>query len=86
MIDPLGALVIVAAGVAAGAANAIVGAGSLITFPTLPLLGYPPLIANVSNTIGLVPACSAARSGTAASSQGSDRERGRSSSPPDWVA
>ena len=55
MIDPLGALVIVAAGVAAGAANAIVGAGSLITFPTLLLLGYPPLIANVSNTIGLVP-------------------------------
>ena len=55
MIDPLGALVIIAAGVAAGAVNAIVGAGSLVTFPTLLLLGYPPLIANVSNTIGLVP-------------------------------
>lgn len=55
MIDPLGALVIVAAGVAAGTINTIVGSGSLITFPTLLLLGYPPLVANVSNTIGLVP-------------------------------
>ena len=39
---------------AAGAINAIVGSGSLITFPTLLLLGYPPLVANVSNTVGLV--------------------------------
>jgi uncharacterized membrane protein YfcA len=39
---------------AAGAINTIVGSGSLITFPTLLLLGYPPLIANVSNTVGLV--------------------------------
>jgi uncharacterized membrane protein YfcA len=46
--------VIIAAGMAAGAINAIVGSGSLITFPTLLLLGYPPLVANVSNTVGLV--------------------------------
>ncbi len=44
-----------AAGVAAGTVNTIVGAGSLITFPTLLALGYSPVIANVSNTIGLVP-------------------------------
>jgi hypothetical protein len=55
LIDPLVGLVIIAAGVAAGAINAIVGAGSLVTFPTLLLLGYPPLVANVSNTVGLVP-------------------------------
>ncbi len=55
MIDPLEALVIIAAGMAAGTVNTIVGSGSLITFPTLLLLGYPPLVANVSNTIGLVP-------------------------------
>ena len=55
MIDPLGGLlIVVAAGVFAGAVNAIVGAGSLVTFPTLLLLGYPPLVANVSNTVGLV--------------------------------
>ncbi len=55
MIDPLSAIVIIAAGVVAGIMNTIVGAGSLVTFPTLLLLGYPPLVANVSNTIGLVP-------------------------------
>jgi uncharacterized membrane protein YfcA len=30
--------------------------GSLITFPTLVAFGYPPVLANVSNNIGLVPA------------------------------
>jgi len=39
---------------AAGAVNTIVGSGTLITFPTLLFFGFPPLIANVSNTIGLV--------------------------------
>ncbi|MEO3811309.1 sulfite exporter TauE/SafE family protein [Sphaerisporangium sp. B11E5] len=42
------------AGVAAGAINAVVGSGSLITFPTLLALGYPPIVANVSNNVGLV--------------------------------
>lgn len=45
----------VAAGCAAGTVNAIVGSGSLITFPTLLALGYPPVLANVSNTVGLMP-------------------------------
>jgi len=40
---------------AAGTINTIVGSGSLITFPTLLLFGYSPLVANVSNTVGLVP-------------------------------
>lgn len=48
-------LVILFAGMAAGTINTVVGSGSLITFPTLIALGYPPLIANVSNNIGLVP-------------------------------
>ena len=43
-----------AAGVAAGTINTIVGAGTLITFPTLLFFGFPPVVANVSNTIGLV--------------------------------
>jgi uncharacterized protein len=50
----LDALAIVLAGMAAGAINAMVGSGTLITFPTLLFLGYPPLVANVSNNIGLV--------------------------------
>lgn len=49
------ALLVVLAGVGAGTINAIVGSGTLITFPTLLLLGIPPVTANVSNTIGLLP-------------------------------
>lgn len=48
-------LAILAAAVGAGAINAVVGSGSLITFPTLIAFGIPPVIANVSNNIGLVP-------------------------------
>jgi uncharacterized membrane protein YfcA len=55
LIDPIHALVIIAAGMAAGMINAIVGSGSLITFPVLVFLGYSPLVANVTNTVGVVP-------------------------------
>ena len=48
------ALAVLAAAVAAGAVNAIVGSGSLITFPVLLAVGLPAVTANVSNTIGLV--------------------------------
>ena len=48
-------LAVAAAGAAAGASNALAGAGSLITFPTLIALGVPPLSANVTSTVGLVP-------------------------------
>ena len=51
----LHALLITLAGLAAGTINAVVGSGSLITFPALLALGYPPVVANISNTIGLVP-------------------------------
>jgi len=43
------------AGIAAGVINAVVGSGSLITFPVLIAVGYPPLVANMSNSVGLVP-------------------------------
>jgi uncharacterized protein len=42
------------AGVGAGAINAVVGSGTLITFPTLVALGYPPVTSTMSNTVGLV--------------------------------
>jgi uncharacterized protein len=54
-MTPAEALAIVAAGVAAGAINTVVGSGTLITFPVLIALGYQPLVANVSNNVGLVP-------------------------------
>lgn len=43
------------AGMAAGTINTVVGSGTLITFPTLLAIGVPPVTANVTNTIGLVP-------------------------------
>lgn len=48
-------VLILLVGTAAGTINAAVGSGSLITFPTLIAFGYPPVLANVSNNIGLVP-------------------------------
>ena len=49
------AIAVIAAGFAAGGVNAIVGSGSLITFPVLLAVGYSSVVANVSNTVGLVP-------------------------------
>jgi uncharacterized protein len=51
----LESLAVVVAGLLAGMINAVVGSGTLITFPTLLALGVPPVTANVSNTVGLVP-------------------------------
>lgn len=50
----LEAVAIFSAGIWAGGINTIVGSGTLVTFPTLLLFGYPPLTANVSNNIGMV--------------------------------
>ncbi|MEI6252339.1 MAG: sulfite exporter TauE/SafE family protein [Mycobacteriaceae bacterium] len=47
-------IVIVLAGIGAGAINSLVGSGTLITFPTLVTLGFPPVTATMSNAIGLV--------------------------------
>ncbi|MEV7009591.1 sulfite exporter TauE/SafE family protein [Streptosporangium sp. NPDC051022] len=54
-MTPWEAVAIFAAGVGAGGINAVVGSGSLITFPTMVAMGMPPIVANVSNNIGLVP-------------------------------
>ncbi len=51
----LEAVAVLAAGVAAGTINTVVGSGTLITFPVLLAVGYAPVTANVSNAIGLVP-------------------------------
>ena len=53
-MGPAEAIAILGVGAAAGAVNAVVGSGSLITFPTLLAFGYPPVVANVSNNVGLV--------------------------------
>ena len=48
-------LLVLAAGMAAGTINTVVGSGTLITFPVLLAVGLPPVTANVSNTVGLFP-------------------------------
>jgi uncharacterized protein len=54
-MTPIEMAAVLLAGVAAGTINTIVGSGTLITFPTLLAFGVPPVTANVSNTVGLVP-------------------------------
>jgi uncharacterized membrane protein YfcA len=54
-MSPFHAVAIFAAGIVAGTINTVVGSGTLFTFPVLLAFGYPPVVANVSNTVGLVP-------------------------------
>ena len=42
-------------GTLAGVINTVVGSGSLVTFPALLALGYPPILANVTNNVGVLP-------------------------------
>lgn len=58
-MSALHALGILGAGIVAGAINAVVGSGTLVTFPMLLAFGYAPKVANVSNTVGLVPGSAA---------------------------
>lgn len=51
----LESVVVLVAGFGAGTINGVIGSGTLITFPVLLAVGYPPVVANVSNTLGLVP-------------------------------
>jgi uncharacterized protein len=53
---PLYELIAIAfAGVLAGAVNTIAGAGSLLSYPLMVAFGIPPLAANVTNDLGVVP-------------------------------
>jgi uncharacterized membrane protein YfcA len=54
-LDALSILEIAAVGLIGSAINALAGGGTLLTFPVLLALGYPALVANVSNTIALLP-------------------------------
>lgn len=63
------AILITLAGLGAGAINAVVGSGTLITFPTLVAMGYPPVTSTMSNAVGLV-------AGSASGTWGYRRELG----------
>lgn len=49
-------IIVVFAGFGAGILSSSVGVASLLSFPVLLAVGLPPVVANVSNTIGLIPA------------------------------
>jgi uncharacterized protein len=72
-LDLLGSILVFFAGLWAGTINAVVGSGTLVTFPVLIALGVAPVVASMSNAMGLV-------FGTAAGAFGYRRElkgRGR---------
>ena len=48
-------LLLAGAGVAAGAANAVIGSGTLLTYPLLLASGLPPVVANGTNSLGIAP-------------------------------
>jgi len=49
-------LAVLAAGLGAGILTTTVGVASLLSFPVLVAIGIPPVVANASNTVGLIPA------------------------------
>lgn len=54
-MTPLEAVAVALAGLLAGGMNVAVGSGTLVTFPVMLAVGYPPVVANVSNGLGLCP-------------------------------
>ncbi|MFF2388473.1 sulfite exporter TauE/SafE family protein [Agromyces sp. NPDC058104] len=55
-MSPLEFAALLLGGIAAGGINSVVGSGSLVTFPILLAFGYPPVLANVTNNVGVLPA------------------------------
>lgn len=49
------AVLVLLTGFGAGVLSSTVGVASLLSFPVLVALGLPPVVANVSNTLGLIP-------------------------------
>lgn len=53
--DPLNVILLLAAAFIAGALNAVAGGGSFLTLPALVFTGMPPVIANATGTVALLP-------------------------------
>lgn len=62
-VQALDVLAMVAAGAGAGAMNALAGGGTMLTFPTLLLLGHPAIEANATSTVALLPGAAASMAG-----------------------
>ena len=80
--SPGGLAFLLLAGLVAGAVNAVAGGGSLLVFPALLAVGFPPLAANVTNSVAQWPgylgivagrprtSCRASAGGSCATSRG----------------
>lgn len=66
-------LLLIVAGLAAGAVNAVAGGGSLITFPSLIATGLPTVAANVTNSISVFPGYVSSVAGSRADLAGQGR-------------
>lgn len=55
MVDGAEWVLLIAAGFGAGAVNAVAGGGSLLSFPALLAVGLPPVAANVTNMVAVLP-------------------------------
>ena len=53
-MTPADAALVGAAGLLAGAINAVAGGGTLVSFPALLAVGLPPVTANVTSSVGLL--------------------------------
>jgi uncharacterized membrane protein YfcA len=56
-------ILMVAASGCAGVMNAMAGGGTIVTFPTLMLLGEPAIIANATSTVALLPGSATSMAG-----------------------
>lgn len=79
-MSTLEVIFLLAAGFGAGTINAVIGSGTLITFPVLLAIGLPPVTANVSNNLGLVPGAASSVYGYRRELRG-ERERVRRLAP-----
>lgn len=66
-------LALISAAVLAGAVNALAGGGTLITYPALLAFGVPPVAANATSTVALVPGSVSAFYGLAGHAGPDDR-------------
>lgn len=55
LTDPFNLTLLLAAAFIAGALNAIAGGGSFLTLPALVFAGMPPVVANATGTVALLP-------------------------------
>lgn len=62
-MSPLDLATLLAASAGAGVMNALAGGGTLLTFPTLLLLGLPATVANATSTVALLPGAAASMAG-----------------------